>query len=99
GRRVVLTGDAPTALSPPPGCHFHPRCPAALERCGEAPPPLVTLAAGRRTLRCVHGEGLEEEPNWFAVLDRRVRAAEAERAAVARGAASRLRPAGGRAAV
>jgi oligopeptide transport system ATP-binding protein len=80
-RRVVLTGDAPTALAPPPGCHFHPRCPAALERCSGASPPIVTLAGGRRTLRCVHGEGLEGEANWYALLERRLRDAEAARAA------------------
>jgi peptide/nickel transport system ATP-binding protein/oligopeptide transport system ATP-binding protein len=37
-RRVVLRGEPPSAMAPPPGCHFHPRCPGAVERCwGEAP--------------------------------------------------------------
>jgi oligopeptide/dipeptide ABC transporter ATP-binding protein len=78
-RRVVLTGDVPTALAPPRGCHFHPRCPAVLGRCSEAPPPVVALAGGRRTLRCVHGEGLEGEANWYSLLERRLRNAEAAR--------------------
>jgi oligopeptide transport system ATP-binding protein len=79
-RRVVLTGDVPTPISPPSGCHFHPRCPAAVARCSEAPPPLVALGRGRRTVRCVHAEGLEAEADWYPVLERRLHEAEAAHA-------------------
>jgi len=31
--RASVEGDAPSALAPPPGCAFHPRCPLAIDRC------------------------------------------------------------------
>jgi peptide/nickel transport system ATP-binding protein len=70
-RRIVLSGDVPSPLAPPSGCHFHPRCPAAVARCGQAPPPVVALAGGRRSVRCVHAEGLEATEDWYPELQRR----------------------------
>src|SRR6516165_6502401 len=32
-KRVILTGDVPSPINPPPGCHFHARCAYALARC------------------------------------------------------------------
>ncbi|HTX01645.1 MAG TPA: ABC transporter ATP-binding protein [Acidimicrobiales bacterium] len=46
-----ISGSPPTLDRMPPGCHFHPRCEWALERCRVAVPPL-RLLPGDRTLAC-----------------------------------------------
>ena len=43
---VPIRGEIPSPLDPPPGCHFHPRCPHAMPRCRESAPPLVEIAPG-----------------------------------------------------
>jgi oligopeptide/dipeptide ABC transporter ATP-binding protein len=35
---IRMTGELPSAAAPPAGCHFHPRCPRATERCRSEPP-------------------------------------------------------------
>jgi len=45
-RQSVLKGEVPSAMNPPPGCRFHPRCPAALPKCGEEEPPLTGPGEG-----------------------------------------------------
>lgn len=43
----VATGEIANALSPPPGCPFHPRCPLATQRCREERPQMRALGQGR----------------------------------------------------
>ena len=45
---VVLGGEVPSALNPPSGCVFHPRCPIAIEECRNGVPELREVKAGHR---------------------------------------------------
>jgi peptide/nickel transport system ATP-binding protein len=42
-----IKGEMPSPLDPPPGCHFHPRCPHAMPRCRNEAPVLKEIAPGR----------------------------------------------------
>ena len=45
----VVKGEIPSPINPPPGCHFHPRCPLAMERCKVEVPKLREIAPGQRS--------------------------------------------------
>jgi oligopeptide/dipeptide ABC transporter ATP-binding protein len=44
---VVLEGNVPSSVNPPPGCRFHTRCPLAQEKCRETEPDLRQVRSGR----------------------------------------------------
>ncbi len=45
-KRIILTGDVPSPVNPPPGCRFHTRCPYAFDRCRTEVPPMLEVAPG-----------------------------------------------------
>ncbi len=47
--RIVLQGEIPSALNPPPGCRFHTRCPHVIDRCRVEPPRLLADGTGHAT--------------------------------------------------
>ena len=46
--RQRVTGDVPSPINPPSGCHFHPRCPIAVDRCKVERPELREVAPGHQ---------------------------------------------------
>lgn len=57
-RRIYapIKGEIPSPLDPPKGCHFHPRCPHATERCRIEVPELREISPGR-TSACHLNDG------------------------------------------
>ena len=49
-KKIVLSGEMPSPSDPPPGCRFHPRCPAAMDICRKRVPRLTL--AGLRSVWC-----------------------------------------------
>jgi oligopeptide/dipeptide ABC transporter ATP-binding protein len=53
-KQIVLEGDVPSPIAPPPGCRFHPRCQYATEICATQEPPLVAHGGERHLAACHH---------------------------------------------
>jgi oligopeptide/dipeptide ABC transporter ATP-binding protein len=45
-QRIILTGDVPSPIRPPPGCHFHPRCSFRMDICDKQAPQLKDIGGG-----------------------------------------------------
>ncbi len=52
---TAIKGEIPSPLNPPPGCHFHPRCPHAMAACREQAPVLREVAPGHRSACHLNG--------------------------------------------
>jgi peptide/nickel transport system ATP-binding protein len=61
-----IVGELPSPLAPPPGCHFHMRCPRRAERCVAQIPPLRPVAGGRH-VACHFPQNMPEEDRDGAV--------------------------------
>jgi len=49
--KLTISGEVPSAIAPPPGCRFHPRCPQAMPRCAVETPVRKELSPGH-TVAC-----------------------------------------------
>ncbi len=54
GKRILLPGDVPSPISPPPGCPFHPRCTYKFEPCDKDMPPFFEISATHRVACWLH---------------------------------------------
>jgi len=52
---ATVKGEIPSPLNPPPGCHFHPRCPHAFDRCRLEVPVLREIAPGHMSACHLNG--------------------------------------------
>ena len=72
-KRIILTGDVPSPVAPPPACRFHPRCPRAqLEVCAVVDPPLEEKRPGQ--LAACHFPGPQDR--WPVTQKRTVKVEE-----------------------
>ena len=58
GRFSPIAGELPSPLAPPPGCHFHPRCPHVGPRCRVEAPILLPVAPAQTTACHLHHGGV-----------------------------------------
>ena len=54
--RIILTGDVPSPMDPPPGCVFHTRCPIAIDDCQAEMPQLREVTPGH-WVSCIRADG------------------------------------------
>lgn len=45
-QRIILEGDVPSPINPPPGCRFHTRCPIVIDKCRVEEPPFLDYGGG-----------------------------------------------------
>jgi oligopeptide transport system ATP-binding protein len=56
GSRIILPGEVPSPINPPPACRFHPRCPYATDICKQVAPPLEDRLVKGHFVACHHAD-------------------------------------------
>jgi len=56
-RLYSIPGSVPSAVNPPRGCRFHPRCPFATDKCRAEEPPLVEAEKGHLVACWLYSKG------------------------------------------
>ncbi len=65
--RIILPGDVPSPINPPSGCHFHTRCPYAMEVCRQVDPVFADQGNGHHVACHLYpGSGAEQAPGGAA---------------------------------
>lgn len=54
--RIILRGEPPSPVNPPPGCRFHTRCPYAIDICKEREPPEIKVSSMHKVYCWLHVE-------------------------------------------
>ena len=57
-QRIILPGDVPSPIHPPPGCPFHPRCPYAIADCERVVPKLEDFSQGQQ-VACIRAREID----------------------------------------
>jgi oligopeptide transport system ATP-binding protein len=68
-QRIILQGDVPSPINPPPGCRFHTRCPIAIDKCRVEDPPFIDYGGGHFAACWRAREVNELLPNQAAEAD------------------------------
>src|SRR6202165_1940291 len=55
-QEIVLSGEMPSPLNPPSGCHFHPRCPYAMDVCRQVAPAVVRSGSSHQVSCHLYGQ-------------------------------------------
>ncbi|MFK4825410.1 ABC transporter ATP-binding protein [Paenochrobactrum sp. BZR 588] len=63
----AIKGEIPSPINPPKGCHFHPRCPMAFDRCRVERPALQTV--GEKHVSACHLNDTPQSPSPMAQLE------------------------------